>query len=32
MTSIFGEIAGARLEIKEINTGITAPLLNLEST
>jgi hypothetical protein len=31
MTSMFGEIAGARLEIKEINTGITAPLLNLES-
>jgi hypothetical protein len=28
---MFGEIAAARVEIKEINTGITARLLNLES-
>lgn len=31
MEGVRGEIAAARAEIKEINTGITARLLNLES-
>lgn len=31
MTGMFSEISAARAEIKEINTGITARLLNLES-
>lgn len=31
MTGIVTEISAARAEIKEINTGITARLLNLES-
>lgn len=31
MTGIVSEISAARAEIKEINTGITARLLNLES-
>jgi hypothetical protein len=31
MSSARGDIAAARIEIKEINTGITARLLNLES-
>jgi hypothetical protein len=31
MSSTRGDIAQARLEIKEINTGITARLLNLEA-
>lgn len=31
MTGIVNEISAARAEIKEINTGITARLLNLES-
>jgi hypothetical protein len=31
MQTMFGEIAAARVEIKEINTGITARLLNLEA-
>jgi hypothetical protein len=31
MGSVRGDVAQARVEIKEINTGITARLLNLES-
>lgn len=31
MGSMRSDLAGARIEIKEINTGITARLLNLES-
>jgi hypothetical protein len=31
MFSMSGEISAARVEIKEINTGITARLLNLEA-